>query len=322
LYFPKIFQSIWYDEIPLSVRENVMNMVRDVPVYKLYGEEEQWPMPDMVHCESIAVRSQLHNWQIKPHQHHGLFQLLHLREGTARIQLDDRHHQMRAGQVLAVPQMCIHGFLFARHAGGHVVTLAYPLLEKISRQLGDSVAALTGPHVYSLADDDESAQVKLAFNLIDSEYKRDAPYRNLQIESLVGTILVWMIRNSQPAHSEQPRVASRGSRHFGSFCHLVEERYGKHHPVAYYAEKIGITAAHLNVLCRQAANKSALELIHERMLLEAKRSLVYTSMTVSAVSYTLGFSDPAYFTRFFKRRTGFAPKDFRLQAKTVFEQGK
>jgi AraC family transcriptional activator of pobA len=304
------------------VSEREMNMVREVPVYKLYGEEEQWLTPDMVHCESIAARSQLHNWQIKPHQHHGLFQLLHLREGTARIRLDDRHHQMSAGQVLAVPQMCIHGFRFARDAGGHVVTVAYPLLEKIGQQLGDGVAALTGPRLHSLADDEESAQVRLAFSLIDSEYKRNAPYRNLQIESLLGTILVWMIRNSQPTDPAQSRIIGRGSRHFGAFCQLVEERYGKHQPVACYARTIGITAAHLNVLCRQAANKSALELIHERLLLEAKRNLVYTSMTVSVVSYTLGFSDPAYFTRFFKRQTGLAPKDFRLQAKTVFEQGK
>src|SRR5256885_127559 len=44
-----------------------------VPVFKLYGEQEPWPTPDMVHCEAIAARSRLHNWQIRPHQHHGLF---------------------------------------------------------------------------------------------------------------------------------------------------------------------------------------------------------------------------------------------------------
>jgi AraC family transcriptional activator of pobA len=103
---------------------------------------------------------------------------------------------------------------------------------------------------------------------------------------------------------------------------MVDESYSKHYPVAWYAEQIGITAAHLNVLCRQAANQSALELIHARVLLEAKRNLVYTSMTVSVVSYTLGFSDPAYFTRFFKRQTGMSPKDFRMQAKSQFEQVK
>jgi AraC family transcriptional activator of pobA len=299
-----------------------MNKVTDIPVYKLYGEEEHWLTPDLVHCESIAARSQLHNWQIKPHQHHGLFQILYLRDGTAKIRLDDRHYEMRGPQVLAVPQMCIHGFRFARNAGGHVVTLAYPLLDKISRQLGDGLAALNTPSIQQIGDDESSAHIKLAFSLFDSEYKRDAPYRNLLLESLLGTILVWIARNAAPSAQEQPREPGRGGRHFGSFCQMVEENYTSHYPVAWYARQIGITAAHLNVLCRQSANQSALELIHERVLLEAKRNLVYTSMTVSVVSYTLGFSDPAYFTRFFKRQAGMSPKDFRMQAKTLFDQAK
>lgn len=299
-----------------------MNKLSDIPVYKLYGEEEHWLTPDLVHCESIAARSQLHNWQIKPHQHHGLFQVLYLRDGTAKIRLDDRHHDMRGPQVLVVPQMCIHGFKFARNAGGQVITLAYPLLDKIDQQLGNGLAALTRPSIHQLGDDEQSAHVKLAFSLIDSEYKRDAPYRNLLLESLLGTILVWIARNSASSPQEPPRAIGRSGRHFAAFCQMVEESYSRHYPVAWYAAQIGITAAHLNVLCRDAANQSALELIHQRVLLEAKRNLVYTSMTVSVVSYTLGFSDPAYFTRFFKRQTGLSPKDFRLQAKSMFDQAK
>jgi AraC family transcriptional activator of pobA len=264
----------------------------------------------------------LHNWQIKPHQHHGLFQILYLRDGTAKIRLDERLHDMRGPQVLVVPQMSIHGFKFARNAGGQVITLAYPLLAKISQQLGGGLAALTAPHILQLADDEQGEHVKLAFSLIEAEYKRDAPYRNVQLESLLATILVWIARGSLPSQREQPRDVSRGGRRFAAFCQMVDESYSKHYPVAWYAEQIGITAAHLNVLCRQAANQSALELIHARVLLEAKRNLVYTSMTVSVVSYTLGFSDPAYFTRFFKRQTGMSPKDFRMQAKSQFEQVK
>jgi AraC family transcriptional activator of pobA len=216
--------------------------------------------------------------------------------------------------------MCIHGFRFARNAGGHVITVAYPLLDKIRQRAGGGLAALSGPQMHRLGEDEESAQVRLAFARIDSEYKHSAPHRDMLIESLLMTILVWMARNARTV-AVPGRDADRGSRHFATFCELVEEGYAKHYPVAWYAKKIGITAAHLNVLCRQAVNRSALELIHQRMLLEARRSLVYTAMTVSVVSYSLGFSDPAYFTRFFKRATGLSPKEFRRQAKTMFAEG-
>jgi AraC family transcriptional activator of pobA len=299
-----------------------MNQLREIPVYKLYGEEQQWLTPDMLHCESIASRSQLHNWQIKPHQHHGLFQILYLNRGKAQIRLDDQQRELHAGQVLAVPQMCIHGFRFSRNAVGHVVTVAYPLFNKIGHSLGDGLAGLTIPQIHRLGDDEESRHIKSAFSMLDTEYKGNAPYRNQLMESLLGAMLVWIVRVCQPARVEQPRTVGRGVRHFGGFCQLVEECYTRHYPVARYAAQLGITAAHLNVLCRQAAGQSALELIHERLLLEAKRNLVYTSMPVSVVSNTLGFSDPAYFTRFFKRQTGLSPKDFRLQARTVFEQAR
>jgi AraC family transcriptional activator of pobA len=294
-----------------------MKKARDIPVYKLYGEEEHWLTPDMVHCESIESRSRLHNWRIKPHQHHGLFQILYLTDGTADVRLDDHLHDMCGPQVLAVPQMSIHGFDFSRNAGGQVITLAYPLFDRISQQLADGLSAMTSPLIQSLGGDEESAHIKLAFSRLDSEYKRDAPYRNLHMESLLGTILVWIIRNSMSKQQEPARALARGERHFALFCQKVEECYAKHYPVAHYAGEIGITAAHLNALCRQAVNQSALGLIHDRMLLEAKRSLVYTSMTISVVSYSLGFADPAYFTRFFKRQTGLSPKAFRVQAKTL-----
>lgn len=296
-----------------------MAKVGAIPVYKLYGEHDPWLTPDMVHCESIAARSRLHNWHIKPHQHNGLFQILYLQSGNARIQLDDRHSEMRAGQVLMVPQICIHGFEFDRNAVGHVLTLAYPLINKLTRRMGDDLAALTSPSLHALGDDEESSHIRMAFSALDAEYRGNAPHRDLLMEALLGAILIWLTRHAMqalPAHHEETTKGSRRSQHFARFCELLEESYSKHHPVAHYAKEIGITAAHLNLLCRQTVDKSALELIHERVLLEAKRNLVYTAMTISEVSYAIGFSDPAYFTRFFKRGVGLSPKDFRRQAGT------
>ncbi len=291
-----------------------------VPVYKLYGEKKPWPTPDMVHCESIASRSRLHNWQIKPHQHTGLFQILYLEHGRAEVQIEEQRREMHGGQLLMVPQMCVHGFRFEHDAVGHVVTLAYELINRLTRQAGDGLIGLTEPRMRSLGSDAESAYIRMAFSALDAEYRGHAPYRNLQVESLLGAILIWLARSTSGhalAHPhEMGRAGSRAGEHFSCFCKLINDHYGEHRPVSWYASQLGITAAHLNALCRQTVDRSALELVHERMLLEAKRSLVYTSMTISVVSYTVGFSDPAYFTRFFKRATGMSPKEFRQRAGT------
>ena len=111
----------------------------------------------------------------------------------------------------------------------------------------------------------------------------------------------------------------KSGQHLATFSRMIEQDYSKHHLVTYYARKIGITAAHLNIISRQITGKSALNLIHERLLLEAKRNLVYTNLSISTLSYTLGFADPAYFTRFFKRNSGASPKEFRNQTKMLYK---
>jgi AraC family transcriptional activator of pobA len=75
-----------------------------VPVFQLYGEKGQLPVPDRIHCESIASRSRLHNWEINPHRHHGLFQVLWLEQGEANFQLDGQQGRLTEGSVLLVPQ--------------------------------------------------------------------------------------------------------------------------------------------------------------------------------------------------------------------------
>jgi AraC family transcriptional activator of pobA len=89
-----------------------------------------------------------------------------------------------------------------------------------------------------------------------------------------------------------------------------------------YAATLGISAPHLNSICKRYGGRSALQIIHDRLMLAARRGLAYTDVSVACIARNLGFADPAYFTRFFRRAEGVTPSAFRRQTGTQAASGR
>lgn len=284
-----------------------------VPIFQLYGENGAAPTPDPIHCESIAERSRLHNWEIRPHRHHGLFQLLWLEDGRAQCLLDEARLDLFGGMALMVPQHCVHGFQFSPDARGLVVTVAYSLLGALAASLSEEIAHLSTARSFHLSD--AGGHVENAMQALLAEYDGYDVHRSALMVAHVSIAFGSLLRLSEQRATDSDRVVpARARQHVARFMTLVDAAYAAQSRLAYYASQIGISAAHLNASCREVTGQSALSIIHARSMREARRLLVYTSMTVRDVSDALGFSDPAYFTRFFKRNAGLSPRDFRLHA--------
>ncbi len=298
---------------------------KSVPVFDLYGEETQRSALDPIHVESIAARSSLHNWEIKPHRHHALFQLLWLEQGGGALLLDERPGQLTAGSAVLVPQHCVHGFRFEPGAGGLVLTLAYPMLATMPGALSRRLLAMSAPVICHRLPASVCEELQSLLRLLAGEYERQLAFRPPLLEALVVAVLALLLRQSDagvasgetPGESGPGAVPAPAAAHLAGFSAEIERSFRSHVPLAHYAARLGVSVAHLNALCRQYAGRSALGMIHERLVLEARRNLVYTAMTVREVADLLGFADPAYFTRFFRRATGMAPTEFRERAARV-----
>ena len=97
----------------------------------------------------------------------------------------------------------------------------------------------------------------------------------------------------------------------GHFFRLVENGYKENRKVDSYAEKIGISAKHLAYVIKKTTGKYPSEWLENYALLEAKKLLRKTDLSIQEISYDLNFSTPSHFGKFFKNQTGMTPKEFR-----------
>lgn len=95
------------------------------------------------------------------------------------------------------------------------------------------------------------------------------------------------------------------------FSNLVEDHFSKRHEVKYYADLLHISTKTLAAICRQHAGKSPSQIIAERVILEAKRLLQFTPLRINEIAYKVGFEDPSYFTKYFKRYLEVSAIQFR-----------
>lgn len=95
------------------------------------------------------------------------------------------------------------------------------------------------------------------------------------------------------------------------FRQILESHFFKYHNVSHYAGLLGLTSGHLNVLCKTNLQRTASELIADRIYLEAKRKLVYSTIDIDSLSEALGFASTSYFCRAFKRQCNTTPLRYR-----------
>jgi AraC-like DNA-binding protein len=95
------------------------------------------------------------------------------------------------------------------------------------------------------------------------------------------------------------------------FFHLVEENHQKNLSLSDYSRMIGVTPNHLTQTVKLLTGKTSSQIIKAKQLLEIKRLLVHTNLSVSEIANQLNFEDQSYFTKFFKRETGITPIQYR-----------
>ena len=287
-----------------------------IPNYELYGETETSRLPDLLHCERISERSRVHAGEILLHRHDGLLQILFADRGRITASLEGREVCPSGRFLIVVPPLAVHGFRISSDTEGWVLTLPTATVTDLMEPSPRLSNAFTAPEVYQDGHTELNfVTVGALFNRVADEFSGTQPGRYFALQSALGLLLVTLARATKTGNGTHMAVNGRKVAQLTRFRTVVEQRFRHHDTLDSYAHAVGMTPTHLNRVCRDVAGKTALQIIHDRLAIEAKRDLVYSSMTISEIAAVLGFNDPAYFSRFFGRATGQSPSAYRQETK-------
>jgi AraC family transcriptional activator of pobA len=284
-----------------------------IPSFLLYGEQAGGAEPPFVHIETIAARAGMLNWTIDAHRHDALSHVLLIKGGGGRFLLDGVVRVFGPGSAISVPSKLVHAFFFQPGTDGLVLTLSDSLLELAADALVESDLSddLAGALLVDLSRDCALfEQIAASLARISAELAQPQLGQLSAIRTHVALILLAMVRGGR-FHGEQSLYSSQDLRLVEKLRRRIGQSLGEMPSVTDLAGELGVTAARLNAACRRVAGCSTLHLLHAAQLAEAKRALLYTEQPISEIAYSLGFEDPAYFSRFFSRRTGRTPSAFR-----------
>lgn len=274
-----------------------------IQVFNLFGESGD--LPDVVHCETIASRSVLHDWVLAVHRHARLHQVLLIDSGGGEAALDGRTYSLRPMHIVNVPVGHVHGFSFQPGTQGWVLTIAAEVLDEALLAQEGLRGVLSQSAVVR-----GTPQIRATMKQIFAEFAARNFARAHVLRALTAA-LVGLVARELASHNRGSGAADPEL--FRRFEALIEEHHQERWSVSDYAEALSITATHLNRLTRAATGDTASHLILNRMIREARRNLVYTNLPVSTIAYALGFDDPAYFSRVYAAATGLSPRAFRAR---------
>ncbi len=249
-----------------------------------------------------------------PHRH-DFFEVLLLHRGSGTHTIDFRKYAIKPpcvfflspGQVHTLsPSADIAGYIFLFTAG------FYQVDKPDKNRLFDL------PFFYNLDGenrplylhtDAEWQPLQQLLEMAVREYDAAQPDSGEVLRPILDLLLAFCKR----LYHAQPQEAQKGKGKIlvKRFMQAVEEHYLDYKSVKDFAESLCVTPNHLNEAVKGCTGRTALDLIKDKVMLEIKRSLLYTDRSVSEIAYQFGFNDQSYFSKYFRQREGVSPQAYR-----------
>jgi AraC family transcriptional activator of pobA len=277
----------------------------EVAVYPLSSYGYARTRAEGFHLFAYDRREDAHHAPDVPHRH-DFIQLVWLRRGAGEFVCDLSRRRFGDSTLFLLPAGSPHAWRHDRDPEGFALGLAPRFLNTDALRPG-----LLGRLAFLRA---EAVILPVADAAMAEEL--EAIFRRMQVESegaeegREDVLRAWVVILLSKVRRLVGPAGEGGV--LGQRFHLaLDQHLPRLQRVADYARLLGVSRTHLNEELRRTTGRTASDLIHERLTLEAKRLLAHTDSPAAKIAYRLNFKDPSYFGRFFRAATGVSPLEFR-----------
>lgn len=291
-----------------------------VPKVRLYverpEEQEQW-------CVNLGHVTERGRWRTEPHAHPEYGQVIFVRSGRGVMNLEGSSVPFEGPCILLLPTECVHGLDYEVDADRWVVTIEVAYLTQVNGKLREFIQLWALPRMIPLSLTASSAAE--FFGLIrrlERELTAKTFGHSVGTEALLTSIFLMLVRESPLDEIDNEGATRNEILLTERFRELIDQHYRQNLALQDYASMMAVSLVQLRAACASATGQSPTKMIHARIITEAKRHLIFGEMTVEQIAFGLGFTDAAYFTRFFRKEVGQAPSQFRITVRDQHQRMK
>ncbi|MGB0807282.1 MAG: helix-turn-helix domain-containing protein, partial [Salibacteraceae bacterium] len=272
-----------------------------IPIYKI-GEEDH-----SNYIEIVELQERNSYDTSKPHKHEYI-EIFLFNKGGGEHTIDFKQYPINHQSVHFVFPNQIHKVKRELNTHGHVILVSKEYFSGVDYELyGQFFHAFYLQPALNMGKE-AFAKIYGLLDLMKQELQEQGNFHQAIVRDYIH-ILVKLFMRSQsnltvPIHDKDFKL-------YMDLMLNVEETYLAHYPVTYYSEELQVSLRRLNTVCQKFHGATCIGVLHDRLILEAKKLLVHSDKSVKEVMFQLNYKDAAYFNRFFKKKTGLTPTAYQ-----------
>lgn len=282
-------------------------MTDKLPIYCIDNFDAPQDKEKGFYIETFSTHLQKHEFITKPHKH-DFYLIILFTKGSGKHFIDFEEFPIEEGSIFFLKPGQVHSWELSDDIDGYILfhdkefLLLSPETERDIYQI--LAYSLSHPPLFNL---DDCKIFEKQYERMLEEMEANLPYKRSYLRHLLSQMYICLGRLME--QTTLPEITKND--YIKTLEQLIDQRFKEWKTPSDYSEELNITTAHLNSLCQRAFGKSTRQLINDRIILEAKRLLTYSSMQIKQVGDELNYQDISYFIRFFRKQTGITPEKFR-----------